>query len=84
MKLQSRLHALERKSGSGLTHCVAWSPGILFDDVLKLSHRPANSTERLLIERVHINMDRNPVPMSDCEKAEQATAYAWADGLEAA
>ena len=84
MKLQSRLHALERKSGSGLTHGVAWSPGILFDDALKLSHRPANSTERLLIERVHIDMDRNPVAMSAFERAEHMKARAWADGLEAA
>lgn len=80
-KLQSRLDALERRSGTGLTHCILWSPGISFDDALASSSPPALSTERLLIEMVPVGMDRKPVPMSADEKTEQTKAHAWADGL---
>ena len=79
MRLHSRLDALERKSGTGLTHCVSWHPGILFDDALALSSCPADSTKRLLIERVPVGMDRNPVPLTAGQQAEQIKAHAWAD-----
>ena len=79
MRLHSRLDALERKSGTGLTHCVSWHPGILFDDALALSSCPADGTKRLLIERVVVGMDRNPVPLTAGQQAEQIKAHAWAD-----
>ena len=82
MRLHSRLDALERKSGTGLTHCASWHPGVFFDDALTLSSCPANSTERLLIERVPVGMDRNPVPLTAWQLAEQIKARAWADGAD--
>ena len=81
MKLQSRLDALERQSGTGLTHCVMWHSGLNFDEVLANSTPPANSSKRLLIEVVFVGMDRNPVALTDAQQAEQAKAHAWADGL---
>ena len=81
MKLQSRLDALERQSGTGLAHCVIWHSGLIFDDVLAQSTPPADSSKRMLIDLVFIGMDRNPVPLTDAQQAEQAKAHAWADGL---
>ena len=80
MRLHSRLDALEQKSGVGLTHCVSWHPGVLFNDALALSSRPTNSAERLLIEHVPVGMDRNPVPLTAEQLAEQIKAHTWADG----
>ena len=80
MKLHSRLDALERKSGTGLTHCVRWSPGLIFDNVLAQSRITADASKRMLIEIVPIAMDRNPVPLTADELAEQIKAYAWAEG----
>ena len=82
MRLHSRLDALERKSGTGLSHCVLWHPWVPFDDALALSYRSTNSTERLLIERVPVGMDRNPVPLTAEQLAEQIKARAWADGAD--
>ena len=79
MKLHSRLDALERKSGAGLTHCVRWSPGLVFDNVLAQSRTTADASKRMLIEIVPIAMDRNPVPLTTDELAEQTKAHAWAD-----
>ena len=79
MRLHSRLDALERKKGSGLSHCVLWHPGVPFDDALALSYRSANSTERLLIEMVPVCMDRNPVPLTAEQHVEQMKAHAWSD-----
>ena len=81
MKLQSRLDALERQSGTGLTHCVMWHSGLIFDEVLDKSTPPANSSKRLLIDLVFVGMDRNPVALTEAQQAEQAKARAWADGL---
>ena len=82
MRLHSRLDALERKSGTGLTHCVSWHPGMLFDDAFAQSPHLANSTERLLIEMVPVGMNRNPVPLTAGQLAEQIKARAWADGAD--
>ena len=79
MKLHSRLDALECKSGTGLPHCVRWSPGLVFDNVLAQSRITADASKRMLIEIVPIAMDRNPVPLTADELAEQTKAYAWAE-----
>lgn len=84
MKLQSRLDALERQSGTGLTHCVMWHSGLNFDEVLANSTPPANSSKRLLIEVVFVGMDRNPVPLTDEQQTEITKARAWAGELEEA
>ena len=81
MKLHSRLDALERQTGTGLTHCVMWHSGLVFDEVLAKSTPPADSSKRLLIDLVFVGMDRNPVPLTADEQAEQTKAHAWADGL---
>ena len=79
MRLHSRLDALEQKSSTGITHCVSWHPGVLFDDALALSSCPAGSTERLLIEHVVVGMDRKPVPLTIEQRAEQTKAHSWSD-----
>ena len=82
MRLQYRLDALERMSGTELAHCVLWHHSVQFDDALALSEASPDSKDRLLIELVPGRVERDSLPLTADQCAEQTKAYAWADGTD--
>ena len=82
MRFQSRLDALERMSGTELSHCVLWHNSFPFDDALALSEASADNKQRLLIELVPGRVERDAVTLTAEQQEEQTKAYAWADGAD--
>ena len=80
MRLQSRLDALERMSGTELAHCVLWHNSVPFDDAFAMSEASTNSKERLLIELMLGRVERGSTPLTADQHDEQTKAYGWADG----
>ena len=79
MRLKTRLDALERQNGKGLTHCLLWWPGCKLEDALVDSPGPKDCDQRLLIELAFVGDE----PLSADQLVEQAKAHAWADELDA-
>ena len=82
MRLQSRLDALERMSSTELAHCVLWHNSVPFDDALALSEASPDCKEQLLIELVPGRVERDSLPLTADQCAEQTKAYAWSDGTD--